>query len=128
MKFFLIKGSTHFKICDTCHHNAKYCQGHFGEIVLPTPVYHPLLFSNFLMIIKSICLKCYKFNFPKRFRDFGSEISLNSESFKSEDISQTSSSGNDAQSEDEDNQSQMSQFDNDSVNFINNSLQDSSNI
>ncbi|MES1902218.1 MAG: DNA-directed RNA polymerase I subunit RPA1, partial [Paramarteilia canceri] len=49
-------------ICETCSQKTDNCPGHYGLITLPLPVYNPLLFGQFLMILKSICMSCNKFN------------------------------------------------------------------
>ncbi|XP_076899712.1 DNA-directed RNA polymerase V subunit 1-like [Bidens hawaiensis] len=37
------------------------CEGHFGYIELPIPIYHPSHISELKRILSSICLKCLKF-------------------------------------------------------------------
>eukprot|EP00127_Corallochytrium_limacisporum_P000656 Clim_evm55s22 gene=Clim_evmTU55s22 len=45
-------------ICGTCSLNFVHCPGHVGHIMLPVPVYNPLLLSALLMVIRAQCLNC----------------------------------------------------------------------
>lgn len=47
--------------CGTCQLDERYCPGHFGHIVLPQPVYHPLLFKSMMGLLKSTCVYCHQF-------------------------------------------------------------------
>ncbi|WBW72626.1 DNA-directed RNA polymerase I complex large subunit Nuc1 [Schizosaccharomyces osmophilus] len=52
-------------LCATCHLDERYCPGHFGHIVLPTPAYHPLFFSQMYNLLRSTCLYCHHFKLSK---------------------------------------------------------------
>ena len=47
--------------CATCHLDERYCPGHFGHILLPQPVYHPLLFKSMMTLLKATCVYCHHF-------------------------------------------------------------------
>nr|CAA32887.1 unnamed protein product [Schizosaccharomyces pombe] len=52
-------------VCATCHLAERYCPGHFGHIVLPSPAYHPLFFSQMYNLLRSTCLYCHHFKLSK---------------------------------------------------------------
>lgn len=47
--------------CATCLLDERFCPGHFGHIVLPQPVYHPLLFKSMMVLLKAACVYCHHF-------------------------------------------------------------------
>lgn len=46
--------------CTTCNLSIIECQGHFGYIELPVPIFHPLLIKQIEQILSCVCLKCYR--------------------------------------------------------------------
>eukprot|EP00536_Pseudo-nitzschia_multiseries_P012011 jgi/Psemu1/260237/estExt_Genewise1Plus.C_4380015 len=46
--------------CPTCAQRYSTCPGHFGHIELCVPLYHPLLFSRLLELLRMKCLHCHK--------------------------------------------------------------------
>ncbi|KAL3315276.1 DNA-directed RNA polymerase I subunit RPA1 [Cichlidogyrus casuarinus] len=48
-------------ICEHCGLTYTDCNGHFGRIEFPKPVYNPLFFENILKSLKSFCPSCYCF-------------------------------------------------------------------
>eukprot|EP00250_Pteridium_aquilinum_P008153 c17721_g1_i2 orf=287-4810(-) len=45
--------------CKSCGERvSQKCEGHFGHIVFPYPVYHPNHVSNIVKILDSLCLSC----------------------------------------------------------------------
>ncbi|CAN6485010.1 unnamed protein product [Victoria cruziana] len=45
--------------CTTCGSaNTKFCDGHYGFIGLPTPIYHPALLHEIVKILNKICPGC----------------------------------------------------------------------
>ena len=46
------------KICLTCGHENKECQGHFGYIVLAEPVFNPIFLATVHKILSCICIHC----------------------------------------------------------------------
>ncbi|XP_047947751.1 DNA-directed RNA polymerase V subunit 1 [Salvia hispanica] len=48
--------------CDSCGTaEAGQCEGHFGYIELPTPIYHPDHVAELKRMLSLLCLKCLKF-------------------------------------------------------------------
>ena len=47
--------------CATCHLDERFCPGHFGHIMLPQPVYHPLVFKTMMTLLKATCVYCHHF-------------------------------------------------------------------
>ncbi|KIY49422.1 RNA polymerase I largest subunit [Fistulina hepatica ATCC 64428] len=52
-------------ICATCRLSYFSCQGHFGHIDLPAPVFHPLFMTNTLNLLRGTCLFCHHFKMSK---------------------------------------------------------------
>jgi DNA-directed RNA polymerase I subunit RPA1 len=52
-------------ICETCKMSYFACQGHFGHIELPSPVYHPLFMNKCYQLLRSVCLYCHHFKMPE---------------------------------------------------------------
>ncbi|CAA0808960.1 DNA-directed RNA polymerase V subunit 1 [Striga hermonthica] len=53
--------------CETCGTGeAGQCEGHFGYIELPTPIYHPDHVSELKRMLSFLCLKCLKLKFKNR--------------------------------------------------------------
>eukprot|EP00532_Pseudo-nitzschia_australis_P012435 CAMPEP_0168217876 /NCGR_PEP_ID=MMETSP0140_2-20121125/7531_1 /TAXON_ID=44445 /ORGANISM="Pseudo-nitzschia australis, Strain 10249 10 AB" /LENGTH=1678 /DNA_ID=CAMNT_0008145761 /DNA_START=372 /DNA_END=5409 /DNA_ORIENTATION=+ len=52
--------------CPTCAQRYMTCPGHFGHIELCVPLYHPLLFSQLLEILRMKCLHCHKLTISAR--------------------------------------------------------------
>ncbi|EIW73557.1 hypothetical protein TREMEDRAFT_26611 [Tremella mesenterica DSM 1558] len=52
-------------ICQTCHLSYFACPGHFGHIVLPNPVYHPLFMRECYILLQSVCQFCHHFKMPE---------------------------------------------------------------
>ncbi|XP_057854587.2 DNA-directed RNA polymerase V subunit 1 [Cryptomeria japonica] len=47
--------------CETCGSDKLHdCDGHFGHLKLPTPVYHPLYVHEVKRILGKICLNCFQ--------------------------------------------------------------------
>lgn len=47
--------------CKSCGKKfGQDCEGHFGHIVLPTPIYHPNYVPDIVRILNRICLKCFE--------------------------------------------------------------------
>ena len=46
--------------CVTCSQNYMSCPGHFGHIELCVPLYHPLLFSQLVDLLRMKCLSCHR--------------------------------------------------------------------
>lgn len=46
------------KKCVTCGNSNKICIGHFGHIILNTPVLHPLYYKNLINVLRCICYQC----------------------------------------------------------------------
>lgn len=46
--------------CLTCHAMVDNCPGHYGRIILPAPIIHPLATNVVLLILKSVCHECAK--------------------------------------------------------------------
>ncbi|KAH9305390.1 hypothetical protein KI387_009794, partial [Taxus chinensis] len=47
--------------CETCGSDKLHdCDGHFGYLKLPTPVYHPLYVQEVKRILGKICLNCFQ--------------------------------------------------------------------
>ena len=44
--------------CGTCRHQVENCNGHFGHIELPFPIYHPGYIDVVLKILRSVCFFC----------------------------------------------------------------------
>ena len=44
--------------CVTCMRDHKTCPGHFGHMILPTPVVHPLHYKFVLSVLRCFCHKC----------------------------------------------------------------------
>lgn len=45
-------------ICPTCGCTADFCVGHFGRIMLNSPVVHPLFYKRVTSFLNCFCLKC----------------------------------------------------------------------
>ncbi|KAG0566378.1 hypothetical protein KC19_7G059400 [Ceratodon purpureus] len=55
--------------CLTCGaRKASDCEGHFGHIVLPREVYHPLHIRFLKTVLNRICLVCYRLKEKKEFK------------------------------------------------------------
>lgn len=52
--------------CTTCALGFLDCPGHFGHIELIVPVYHPLLFSKMVELLRIKCFHCHKLLIGKR--------------------------------------------------------------
>mmetsp|Transcript_32891 Transcript_32891/g.37873 ORF Transcript_32891/g.37873 Transcript_32891/m.37873 type:complete len:1758 (-) Transcript_32891:11-5284(-) len=52
--------------CVTCSQRYMTCSGHFGHIELCVPLYHPLLFSQIVELLRMKCLNCHKFTISAR--------------------------------------------------------------
>ncbi|CAI5473489.1 unnamed protein product, partial [Closterium sp. Yama58-4] len=46
-------------VCVTCQLGYFHCPGHFGHLELALPVYHPLLFSLLVKLLRCVCLRCH---------------------------------------------------------------------
>jgi DNA-directed RNA polymerase II subunit RPB1 len=44
--------------CYTCKQGMETCPGHFGHIVLQSPVYHPGLLSYIVKFLRTVCFNC----------------------------------------------------------------------
>lgn len=44
--------------CQTCFGDIKTCQGHFGNIKLVEPLFHPEFLNYILMVLRSVCYNC----------------------------------------------------------------------
>lgn len=44
--------------CLTCHQDIHQCPGHFGHIVLPLPVFHPLFKKRIVDMLRCVCFRC----------------------------------------------------------------------
>lgn len=51
--------------CITCNRTAPHCDGHYGCIVLPVPMYNPLTISNACGILNLFCHECGGARFDK---------------------------------------------------------------
>jgi len=51
------------KPCLTCLKTNQFCDGHFGHIVLPIPVYNKMFLDVILKILQCVCPKCCKCRF-----------------------------------------------------------------
>ncbi|CAI7834453.1 unnamed protein product, partial [Closterium sp. NIES-53] len=47
------------RCCVTCQLGYFHCPGHFGHLELALPVYHPLLFSLLVKLLRCVCLRCH---------------------------------------------------------------------
>lgn len=47
-------------LCSTCHNDMMTCNGHFGHIDLPVPMYHAMFLSQLIKILQCICIRCYQ--------------------------------------------------------------------
>ena len=47
-------------LCGTCHNNYIDCNGHFGHIVLPIPLFNTLYISSLLKVLRCICSHCFQ--------------------------------------------------------------------
>ncbi len=45
-------------LCETCHKTSAFCQGHFGYVELPEPIYNPIFIRKLALILNCICLTC----------------------------------------------------------------------
>ncbi|XP_077224209.1 nuclear RNA polymerase D1B [Tasmannia lanceolata] len=65
--------------CESCgtSENGK-CEGHFGYIELPIPIYHPSHVSELRHILSLLCLKCLKLKKGKVLHNQGNRRSRNS--------------------------------------------------
>mmetsp|Transcript_26267 Transcript_26267/g.72151 ORF Transcript_26267/g.72151 Transcript_26267/m.72151 type:complete len:1757 (+) Transcript_26267:362-5632(+) len=52
--------------CPTCSQRYATCPGHFGHIELCVPLYHPLLFSQLVELLRMKCLHCHKLTMSAR--------------------------------------------------------------
>lgn len=52
--------------CITCSQPYSSCPGHYGHIELCVPLYHPLLFSKVVELLRMKCLHCHKLTAPTR--------------------------------------------------------------
>jgi len=52
--------------CVTCKNTYFKCPGHFGHIVLPSPVINPLFYRPVIKFLKVICKKCNRLIFTKK--------------------------------------------------------------
>ncbi len=52
--------------CITCACRFLTCPGHAGHIELCVPVYHPLLFTRIMTLMRMKCLQCHKLRAPLR--------------------------------------------------------------
>nr|AJA90763.1 DNA-directed RNA polymerase V largest subunit like [Ephedra trifurca] len=67
------------KRCSSCAATKlEDCEGHFGYVSLPSPVYHPCHVSLLAKILKSICLNCFQVKRQKK-KSFIEDICSNSE-------------------------------------------------
>ena len=57
------------KLCKTCGNNNINCTGHYGVIILPFPIYHPLFVSYIVRVLNMVCSKCSKLKIPANVRD-----------------------------------------------------------
>ncbi|OQV18278.1 DNA-directed RNA polymerase I subunit RPA1 [Hypsibius exemplaris] len=48
------RGST----CPVCYQPSRGCPGHMGHVVLPVPIFNPMLFRTTLQILKGSCFQC----------------------------------------------------------------------
>ena len=47
--------------CKSCRKKIEQdCEGHFGHIVLPTPIYHPNYVPEIVRMLNQICLMCFE--------------------------------------------------------------------
>lgn len=53
------------RTCLTCHGDNKTCQGHFGHIVLPVPVYNKQFSDYILKILNCVCPVCARLRLTK---------------------------------------------------------------
>ena len=47
-------------ICGTCHNTLEHCNGHFGHITLPVPVYNTLFLGTIVKSLRCICPHCFQ--------------------------------------------------------------------
>lgn len=63
-------GSTDRRIiCATCHSGLEQCPGHFGHIILPVPVLHPMHTDTVLKILRSVCYFCSRARASVEYKD-----------------------------------------------------------
>lgn len=48
----------HGTACGTCGHDAQECPGHFGHMVLATPLVHPSYMKQCLSLLRVVCWAC----------------------------------------------------------------------
>ncbi|EMD47895.1 DNA-directed RNA polymerase I subunit RPA1, putative [Entamoeba histolytica KU27] len=53
-------------ICPTCGLTEEGCPGHFGHFELEEPMYQPLLLTELLKLLRSICMKCHSLKASKQ--------------------------------------------------------------
>jgi DNA-directed RNA polymerase beta' subunit len=46
------------EICPTCKCKTVQCPGHFGHIVLHTPIVHPLHYKRVAQVLQCVCIQC----------------------------------------------------------------------
>lgn len=51
-------------VCQTCG-LGQDCPGHVGHIELACPVYHPLMFTDLIKVMKLCCMKCFRLKMSK---------------------------------------------------------------
>jgi len=51
--------------CGTCREKNKVCVGHFGHIVLPTPIYNKMFLDYIYKILMCVCEKCASPRLPQ---------------------------------------------------------------
>lgn len=69
--------------CKTCGLSNVKCTGHFGHIVLKTPVINPIFASKLLLVLNSYCLKCVRLYVTATPKLKKNEIMLNAVANKS---------------------------------------------
>jgi DNA-directed RNA polymerase II subunit RPB1 len=57
------------KRCKTCGNDNINCTGHYGVIILPYPIYHPLFVSFTIKVLNMCCSKCSRLKMPTKIRE-----------------------------------------------------------
>jgi DNA-directed RNA polymerase II subunit RPB1 len=57
------------KRCKTCGNDNINCTGHYGVIVMPYPIYHPLFIGYTIKILNMVCSKCSRLKMDTKIRE-----------------------------------------------------------
>ncbi|KAH8960821.1 hypothetical protein BDL97_05G017200 [Sphagnum fallax] len=61
--------------CSSCGAFTKdSCDGHFGHIVLPMPMYHPFHVAFTQQILSKICIICYRLTLKKKVHSYSFQL------------------------------------------------------